>query len=413
MPMPCPGRNAATRVIAVLAVLAAAACADDSSAPEGGGSYPVVHAVLNPSAATQWVLLEEALTGTVTVDTTLPYDPREPIVTGGGRPVSGAVVRMIGPQRDMLLREIAFFTVPPDSALPGYVPDGRGRGVYFFLNQNRPTEPLPPGVVPPPDVMMRVGPGETWQLEIGWPDGLRTVRGETRIPSFSPLPGPSFAAINRDRDTLVIDLPGPASAIGAARYLVRLATPFGPITFFTDSAQVRLAGSLVNIDAPGAPRAFQPGFVQNVEVAAVDINYYDYYRTQGSTRGGSLQLSHLSGAGGLFGAYVRLGIRSVTVTADQEEPGEGAFGRTTAPGDTLDLYRGAGTQVTGQLRGGGAFARRGNLLGTLEGGELRLALVAFQSVADTLATFSGQLQGNEITGRFDDEAQPSTFRRAP
>jgi hypothetical protein len=409
MRTPSVSRNVAALALAATVL----ACTDDSTAPEGGGSYPVVHAVLNPSAATQWVLVEEALTGTVTIDPTLPYDPREPIVSGGGRPVSGALVRMVGPQRDMFLREIAFFTVPPDSALPGYVPDGRGRGVYFFLNQNRPSEPLPPGVVPPPDVMMRVGPGETWQLEIGWPDGLRTVRGETRIPGFAPLPGPSFAAVNRDRDTLVIDLPGPASAIGAARYLVRLATPYGPVTLFTDSARVRLAGSLVNIDAPGAPRAFQPGFVQNVEVAAVDRNYYDYYRTEGSPRGGSLQLSHLSGAGGLFGAYVRLGVRSVTVTADQEDPGEGAFARTTAPGDTLELYRDAGSRFSGQLRGGGAFARRGNLIGTLEGDQLRLALVSFQSVADTLATFSGQLQGNEITGRFDDEAQSSVFRRAP
>ena len=400
------------RTVGALLVLAAAACSDDSSGPRPGGSFPVVHAVLNPAASTTWILLEEALTGNVTPETGTTFDPREPIVTGGGQPLSGAMVILTGPRRSIQAREIAFFVPHPDSVLSGYVPDGRGQGVYFVLNRQRPPADIP-GAPTPPDVMERVFPGESWTLEIGLPDGTRTVRGTTTVPLFSPLPGETFLELNRDRDSLVIELPGPAAELEAARYLIRIATPNGPMTFFTDSARVRLAGSLVNIDAPGAPRAFQPGFVQNVEIAAVDLNYFDYYRSNGNPRGGSLLLSHVQGAGGLFGAYTPLGTRSVNVTADQDDPGEGSFGRTTAPGDTLELYVDAGNRLTGQRRGGGALTRRGNLIGTLTGSQVALAFVSFQSVTDTIATFSGQLQGNAIVGKFSDETVESTFQRAP
>lgn len=403
--------RAAAQLVALLALASAGACTDDSTAPEAGGSYPVVHAVLNPSAATQWILVEEALTGTVSHPGE-PYDPREPILSAGGRAVSGAQVFLVGPRRSIMAREMAFFIPPPDSQLPGYVYSGLGHGVYFVLNQSRPPADIP-NAPTPPDVMERVNAGETWSLEIGWPDGTRTVRGQTTVPQFSPLPGEVTIRINRDHDALVIDLPGPAAELDAARYLIRLATPYGPMTFFTDSARVRLAGSLVNIDAPGAPRAFQPGFVQNVEIAAVDLNYFDYYRTEGNVRSGGRLLGNLQGAGGLFGAYTPLGTRSVVVVADQEQPVEGSFGRTTAPRDTLELYVDSGNRLIGRRRGGGSTTQRGNLIGTLEGDRIELAFVSFQGIADTIATFSGQLQGSSIVGRFSTESANSTFQRAP
>ena len=389
--------------------LLVAACREDSTAPEAGGTYPVVHAVLNPSASNQWVLVEEALTGTVTPGSGVPYDPREAILTGGGRPVSFAQVQLTNSRHAFMAHEIGNYTGPEIS---GMVLDGRGKGMYFWLNYE-PPPPKPGDPPPPPGIYERVFAGETWELEIQWPDGSRSVRGSTTVPKFSPLPSTRDTTLDRDRDTLVIELPGPAAALDAARYLIRLATPYGPMTFFTDSARVRLAGSLVNIDAPGAPRAFVPGFVQTVEIAAVDRNYFDYYRSEGNVRGGSLLVSHLSGAGGVFGSYTPLGTRTVTVVARQDQPGEGAFGRTTAPGDTLDLYLDSGNRLTGQRRGGGSQSPRGNLVGTLSGTQVELAFVSFQGVSDTLATFSGQLQGTAIVGRFSNEAQNATFQRAP
>ena len=403
-------------LLATLVATLPVACADEPAAPEGGGTYPVVHAVLNPSRSSQSILVEEALVGTVSIDTTAPYNPREPILTGGGRPVSGAQVRVTGPLQQLDLEEMAFFSPAPGN-VGGLRGDGSGRGVYFFLNTTAPG--ALPGQVPPPSVYMRVFPGDTFRLEIGWPDGSRIVTGETRIPRFSPLPVATPVTLNRDRDSLVIDLPGPAAALDAARYQVRVVTPYGPMTFFTDSARVRLSGALVNIDAPGAPRAFVPGFSQLVEIAAVDRNYFDYYRPREGGRGGTALISHLSGAGGLFGAYTPLGTRTVIVTADQDEPGEGMFARVVpagdaaTPRDTLELYRESGNRLTGQRRGGGAAGRRGNLLGTLDGTQVRLALVSFSTIRDTLATFTGRLEGTSIVGQFDDEAQAWTFQRAP
>lgn len=393
--------RAVARLLAAGCV-AAVACADDPDAPQAGGTYPVVHAVLNPQASDQVVLVEQALVGRVTTEFGA-YDPLEPILSRGGDAVSFASVTITGSTREMLLRERRTFT--PGDSLPQFVADGRGAGYYFFVN-SRPPE----GPPPPPDIFMQLVPGATYTLDIRWPDASRAVHGTTTIPRHVPIPFEPARTLNRDRDTLVIALPGPASAVLAARYLLRVSSPFGPMTIYTDSAVARLSGNLVNIDLPGAPAAFVPGFRQRVDVAAVDINYYDYYRSGTNPRAGTVRVDNLSGAAGLFGAYMPLGGREVDVTADQGEPHEGVFVRTGAPGDTLWLYAHAGG-MTGRASGFPP-AHRGNLLGTFRDGRLQLALVSFQGIADTLATFTGTLQGASITGRYSDEPGPSTFERA-
>ena len=411
-------RTTSVLTATVAATLAATGCSDEPAAPEGGGSYPVVHAVMNPLRTTQNVLVEEALVGRVTPDTTLEYDPREPVLTGGGVPVSHAQVRVIGPLRIRELTEQAFFSPPPNNA-GGVEGDGSGRGVYFFINSS-PNGPSP-GQPPAPDVYMRVFPGDTLRLEISWPDGSHFVTGQTIVPLLKPLPSEAPITFNRDGAPLVIELPGPAAALNAARYLVRVRTPYGPMTFFTDSAQVRFSGSLLNIDLPGAPAAFVPGFSQQVEIAAVDRNFFDYYRSQAGDRSGTVQISHLSGAGGLFGSYTPLGRRTIHVTANQDAPVEGSFARVLPPTsdeplpppDTLDLYLSSGGRLTGQRRGGGATGVRGNLVGTLDGSQVRLALVSFASIRDTLATFTGQLQAPGIVGRFSFDARDWTYERVP
>jgi hypothetical protein len=54
----------------------------------------VVHAVLNPGATGQVMLLERTLSGTTTVPDT-SFDPSNPIATAGGIPISGAVAEII------------------------------------------------------------------------------------------------------------------------------------------------------------------------------------------------------------------------------------------------------------------------------------------------------------------------------
>ena len=391
----------AARVLAAGCV-AAVACTEEPDAPGVGDTYPVVHAVLNPLVSDQVVLVEQALVGRVTTEFGA-YDPLEPILSRGGDAVSFANVTVTGPTRAMLLVERRYFM--PGDSLPQFVADGRGAGYYFFVN-SRPPE----GPPPPPDIFMQLMPGGTYTLDIRWPDASRAVHGTTTIPRHVPIPLEAARVLNRDRDTLVIPLPGPASAVLAARYLLRVSSPFGPTTFYTDSAVARLAGDLVSVDLPGAPFAFVPGFRQRVDVAAVDVNFYDYYRSGTSPRAGTVRIDNLSGASGLFGAYLPLGTREVDVTADQDEPHEGVFVRTGAPRDTLWLYAHAGG-ITGRASGFPP-AHRGNLLGSFRDGQLQLALVSFQGIADTLATFTGTLQGDAITGRYSDESAPSTFGRA-
>src|SRR5439155_8133232 len=59
--------------------------------------FLVVHAVLNPSTRIQYVLVEESLTGAVTLVDRNRYDPSNPIADGNGVPVSGAVVTLTDP----------------------------------------------------------------------------------------------------------------------------------------------------------------------------------------------------------------------------------------------------------------------------------------------------------------------------
>lgn len=384
-----------------LALVLLGACGDDPSMPAAGGTYPVVHAVLNPLAADQVVLVEQALVGRVSTARG-EFDPLDPILSQGGDPVSFARVTITGPLREMPLRERKYFT--PGDSLPTFRADGRGAGFYFFVNSVRPDN-----VPPAPDIFMQLAPGSTYTLDVTWPDASRAVHGTTTIPRHVAIPFAPAGVLNRERDTLVIPLPGPAAAVLASRYLLRVSTPFGPMSYFTDSATARLSGDLVSIDLPGAPAAFVPGFEQRVDVAAVDFNFYDYYRNRGNQGAQTVERGQLSGAAGLFGAYMPLGSRVVHVVADQDEPHEGIFVRSTAPFDTLSLYAYPGG-VSGRLSGSPP-ARRGNLLGALDGGQLQLALVSLQGVRDTLATFDGTLQGGAIVGRFSDEATTSQFDR--
>ncbi len=73
-----------------------------------------------------------------------------------------------------------------------------------------------------------------------------------------------------------------------------------------------------------------PGFHQDILVAAVDSNFYDYYRTNNDPFTGAGIISRINGGLGLFGSLVTLTNGTLTVIADQTEPIEGRF-RIQAP----------------------------------------------------------------------------------
>jgi len=97
----------------------------------------VVHAVLNPEADEQVILVESSLTGRVGIDDTVRFDPLDPIRTAGGEPLANADVRVLVDDDTVGVR-----------ATEGAI-GGRSTGRYTLARSAlaiaRPTVPRSPG----------------------------------------------------------------------------------------------------------------------------------------------------------------------------------------------------------------------------------------------------------------------------
>jgi len=249
----------------------------------------VVHAVMNP-ASVPIVFLERTLTGAVHVPDPTSFDPNDPIASSGGIPISGALVEITDSSG------VRYLGVEQAQGQP----NGPGRGVY---------------VVPFAAGAIRLG--QRYKLHVHTPDG-EDVTAFTRIP----LPeisstGGLTQTFNRDHDTLNISWD---ATLKARAYAMRVESPFGPFFLFTDSLHVRLTGDLRNLFAGDLQRVLVPGFHQDLLVAAVDSNFFDYYRTNNDPFTGAGIISRINGGLGLFGSLVTLTNGTLTVIADQTEP---------------------------------------------------------------------------------------------
>jgi len=389
-------------IVAAVAAAALGGCEFGKTTVPEGRSRPVVHAVLNPSRRDQLVLVERTLTGRLTIDTGVLFDRRDPIATGRGDPISGAEVVITSLETGDSAYAVEATTLSPQ---------GRGRGVYLFLNDPQGAD----GPVAPVgrDVSLPVAPGARYRLRVRTPDG--EVTGEATVPAVRETDGRRRTdTLNVDRDTLVVAW-DPAGA--ASRYSLRIETPYGPFFFFTDSVQFRLSGQLRNLFADRLPTVFVPGFRQTVQVAAVDTNFFDYYRSGNNPFTGTGIINRLSGGTGLFGAYAPVDTRSVEVTANEDEPIEGLYTRAVAPGreDSLQLYVSSrlrdGVALSGSFRTPGA---RTYVIGQLEGTRITIARLREQSVGDTVGgTFQGTAEGASIVFDATEFGVPATFRKVP
>lgn len=348
----------------------------------------VVHSVLNPDADEQVVLLESSLTGRVQIDSSVKFDPNDPIRTAGGSPISGAEVRLFAGADPIGVRARETFT-----------PRG-GTGRYTIGRD-----------------AFAIQPGQTYRLRIRTTDG-REVTGETLVPgataewrarSGAPLPTVPFA---RDRDTLQLTWQ-PSS--GARTYAVRVETPFGPWALFSDSLRFALAGSLRNFFAPGLPSVFLPGFRQTLQVAAVDRNFFDYNRSGNDPFGGTGLISSVRGGLGLFGSMLVLVRREVAVTAADRRPLDAAWTGVTTGGRTItldlwvDVADASASSLTGRQRAPERF-----VLGIQQAETVRLAILSTLSRADTAAYFTGRLVGDSLVGSWDrrfETTLPTVLRR--
>jgi hypothetical protein len=348
----------------------------------------VVHAVLNTSSTSQVVLLERTLTGAVHIRDT-SFDASNPIASDGGIPISGATVQII---------------------------DSTGR-VFTGVEDQLPTTKKGTGVYRV-QIIPFVRLGARYQLHVRTAEG-EEVTASTRVPSpLSTSTGALSRLFNRDHDTLAVQW---GNVQGARVYSLRVESPFGPFFMFTDSTEFHLEGTLRNIFSNDLTRMFIPGFRQDVLVAAVDSNYYDYYRTGNDPFTGSGIISRVTGGIGMFGAVVPLTTGTLNVIADQTEPIEGRF---RLSGTSLDpttptvftLYVEAKSTradvpdaISGRYTTSGVTPRTDGIIGLRVGNQVSLALLANQLIADTVDVFVGELQGTTLTGTYKKRGGTAVF----
>ncbi|HJR67385.1 MAG TPA: hypothetical protein VJ802_13230 [Gemmatimonadaceae bacterium] len=366
-----------------LAVLLAA-CEIEKVGIPSTEAQVALHGVLSASAPSQVVLLERTRNGTLAI-LAPSFEVLDPVLSDEGIAESGAIVTMTTPTgRTLVAREDAVVRS-----------DGEGRGVYRFDL--------------PGDSLER---GGTYELTV------RTTRNEvltaaTSVPAGAAAFLAGQATFDRVRDTLMLAWP---PAPGARSYLVRIETPFGPRSFFTDATRVRLSGELRNIDVAALPRVFIPGFPQVVTVSAVDSNYYDWFRTHSNTISGTGLINRVAGGIGVFGSLVRLRFEDYHVVAPQTEPEAGMFQFVGTPEQQLstrilrlDLYvesRAARADQAHALSGryhkrpviGQSGCLTCGLLGTTRDGRVELALLVDWYARDTADLFVGQIRGDTIVG---------------
>lgn len=363
-----------------------AACEIEKVGIPSTEAHVALHAVLSASAPSQVVLLERTRNGTVAI-TAPAFEVPDPVLSDEGIAESGALITLTTPSGETLIAR-------EEVTVRG---DGRGRGFYRFAL--------------PGDVLEL---GGTYQLSVRTTKN-EILTAETSVPVGDAAAAATSGTFDRVQETLMLEWP---AAAGARSYFVRIETPFGPRSFFTDSTRVRLTGELRNIDVAGIPRVFIPGFAQAVTVSAVDSNYYDWFRTHSNTISGTGLINRVRGGIGVFGSLVRLRFDDFHVIAPQSEPEAGMFafvGTAAEEGAarflTLELYvesraaradqaHALSGRTRRRLRLGEAGCGLCGVLGTARDGRIELALLGDWYARDTTDVFVGQIRGDTIVGTF-------------
>lgn len=372
--------RAGRRGAALLMLAALSGCKlDEASVPQARPQI-VIHAVLNPIVIDQVVLVEQTLTGEVTVRDRMAADSLDPILSGGGVPITDAVVTIGAPGS-------AYPSVGIQDA--AVRPDGKGKGVYRFRNAPKPFFDPPRGEV-------SVFRGARLELLVAWRG--QVARATTTVPNPDRLLPQELAPrpFNVDHDSVVFDWP---KAAGAKRFGILASTPFGPFLVFSDSARLVIRGGVRNLFAERFPFVFTPGFRQTLSTSAVDTNYFDYYRSVNNPFTGTGLINHVDGGIGLFGAVYPLDTLALDVTADFDEPVEGRYVGGESGAEVLELYMGESVGdgarlVTGRLTQG--IPKHGIVGFTKGGGLLTLAVLRGWFANDTLYTMIATVAGDSL-----------------
>ena len=292
--------------------LAVAGCSLEEVTIPLGERIIVVQSVLSldPDALAQYVLVEWSVTGTATIpdQDSLRGPPRPPL------PISGADVIVTRDDGDSIR-----FTEIPDTL--GVYRIGWGDMVGFLA------------------------PGREYRLRVTVPDG-RVVRGRTRMPGTPVVSGllPDGAPFNRDRDTLHVSWSGAQGSKGVfVQVRPRDVARWVRLVLWTDSTRFtipgRLAFPLPSDSLP--PDVWIAGTRETFTVAAMDTNFFDFFRTANDPFTGSGFANRLEGGLGVFGAMAPVS-RTYDVVADIDHPWEGRYRLMTnmagGSDDTLTLF---------------------------------------------------------------------------
>ena len=373
------------RRAALLLLVAIGGCEIEKIAIPRTEARVAMHGVLSATAETQVVLLERTRTGSVELIAP-PFDLGDPVVSDEGIAEMGATMSLTTPDGTTLLAR-------EDNTVRG---DGKGGGIYRFTL--------------PGDALVRNG---TYRLSVRTTKG-EVLTAETTVPEGTPATGAEQRVFNRDEETL--DVVWPAVA-GARSYFVRVETPYGPRSFFTDSTRIRLPGALRNVNVEELPHVFIPGFPQAVTVSAVDSNYYDWYRTHNDEVTGTGIINRVTGGLGVFGSLVRLRFQNLTVVVPQTEPVTGTYRVVGSfeevfgmPVLGFELYLESRAARAGQADAlSGRYEKRliigesdpiRGLLGNVRGSRIELSLLRRWSGRDTTDVFTGEIRGDTIVGSY-------------
>lgn len=311
-------RARAYLLVVATALAGVAACdLEDVVVPEGQAMV-VVHGVMRPDVAQQYVILERTFTGTVDYD--FEVTPAVPTEDGPRLPITGAVVT------------VSNLDYPDDPCGPAvsfetpYGPDGlRQAGVYWS-----------------PFGCPSVRPGDRLRLLVQTPE-MEIVTGTTRVPGINaahftlardsfPFGTDTVAVFNRDRDTLrvwVEPVAGRLLQIEVLRtgYLDKLVgTDLQPgAKVFADSTYIAMPGDLIDVFERGdGEDVFRAGRHYVLSAALTDTNYFDFARSRNSRYTGRGFINRLEGGIGVFGSLAATSARIKTI-GDAEDRREGVY----------------------------------------------------------------------------------------
>ena len=355
-----------------------------------------LHGVLSASAPTQVVLLERTRNGSVRPYAP-PFDLGDPVVSDEGVAESDALIVLTTPGGQTIVAREDISTRS----------DAKGAGIYRFSLAGAALER-----------------GGVYRLSVRTTKG-ESLLAETTVPAGIPATAADTRVFDRVRDTVTVRWPATA---GARSYLVRIETPFGPRSFFTESTHVRLTGELRNVDQRQLVRVFIPGFPQAVTVSAVDSNFYDWYRTNNDALSGMGLVNRVRGGMGVFGSLVRLHFESYRVVAPQDEPEAGNYVAVGDPGElvgnrypSFELYvesRSARPDQPDALSGraqrrrslGEVGCETCGLLGAVrDGRSIELYFLNEWSARDTTEVLIGEIRGDTIVGSYRGFGGPVHF----